>query len=272
MNIVVLTTIWSLFTATLYALSSLSLFRQAFDRQTVAPQTNILPAIIAAGSHGLLLFTSIFTNDAININLGLALSIVSWSVVVMFLMGLRKQPIATLGIIILPFATITVVLSTFFPGPDTILEHVNVIALSHTMIAIAAYALLTLAFCQAVLIIIQERHFQNKTAGPFFHTLPSMDLMESILFKIVIAGFTLLTITLISGSFFSQQIFGKPFTFTHHTVLSSLGWIAFGALLIARYIWGWRGRAAAIWSISSFILLMLAYFGSRFVFEIILNK
>jgi ABC-type uncharacterized transport system permease subunit len=271
-NIVFLTTIWSIFTAGLYALSSITIIRTALDSKSSAIKAGYLPAAIGAGSHALILSVSVFSNDQININLGLALSFVAWIVVVMYLIGLRRQPVATLGVILLPFAAFVVIVTEFLPGPAMTLDHVNPVALSHALIAIMAYGLLSLALCQAILIIIQERHFRNKTAGTFFHALPSMEQMNSILFGLIIAGFSLLTIALVSGSFFTQQVFGTPFKFTHHIVLSILGWFAFGTLLIARYVWGWRGQVAAIWTVSSFSILVLAYFGARFVVEIILNK
>ncbi|MDH4134511.1 MAG: cytochrome c biogenesis protein CcsA, partial [Gammaproteobacteria bacterium] len=91
-------------------------------------------------------------------------------------------------------------------------------------------------------------------------------------FRLIAVGFLLLTFTLISGVFFSDEIFGKPLRFTHHIVLSLIGWSVFGVLIYGRWRYGWRGRMAVGWTVAGFMLLVLGYFGSKFVFEVLLGR
>jgi ABC-type uncharacterized transport system permease subunit len=58
----------------------------------------------------------------------------------------------------------------------------------------------------------------------------------------------------------------------HKTVLSVMAWLVFGGLLLGRRVWGWRGQKAIRWTLSGFLLLILAYFGSKFVLELLLNR
>ena len=92
------------------------------------------------------------------------------------------------------------------------------------------------------------------------------------MFSMIGLGFLLLTLTLISGIFFSEAVFGKPLRFTHHILLSLIGWCVFGILLLGRWRFGWRGRTALHWTLSGFVLLALGYFGSKFVLEVILHR
>ena len=92
--------------------------------------------------------------------------------------------------------------------------------------------------------------------------------MESLLFEMISVGFVLLTLSLASGLFFLEQIFAQQLA--HKTVLSILAWLVFATLLWGRFRWGWRGRKALAWTISGFISLLLAYFGSKAVLELIL--
>jgi len=85
-------------------------------------------------------------------------------------------------------------------------------------------------------------------------------------------GFLLLTLTLVSGIFFSESIFGKPLTFNHKTVFSILAWCVFGGLLLGRQRYGWRGRVALRWILTGTTLLFLAYLGSKFVLEVLLHR
>ena len=105
--------------------------------------------------------------------------------------------------------------------------------------------------------------------GGYVRALPPMETMESLMFLMIFSGFSLLTLTLVSGVLFSEAVFGKPLQFTHHTVLSIAAWFVFGILLLGHWKLGWRGRTAIPWTLLGFVLLVLAYFGSKFVFEVL---
>ena len=96
--------------------------------------------------------------------------------------------------------------------------------------------------------------------------------MESVLFRMIGSAFLLLTVTLISGLLFSEQIFGKALVFDHKTVFAFASWMIFAALLVGRHRYGWRGRIALRWTLAGFLLLILAYIGSRFVSEVVLGR
>ena len=94
--------------------------------------------------------------------------------------------------------------------------------------------------------------------------------MESLLFEMIAAGYILLTLALISGFAFLQNMFAQHLV--HKTVLSTLAWLVFGGLLLGRFRYGWRGRTAIIWTLSGFVILILAYFGSKAVLELMLLR
>jgi len=95
--------------------------------------------------------------------------------------------------------------------------------------------------------------------------LPPLQTMEQLLFRLVGVGFVLLSLTLISGALFSQEIFGQAFTFKHHTILALMGWVVFAILLFKRMTTGIRGSQAVIWTISGFLLIKLGYFGTKII-------
>jgi ABC-type uncharacterized transport system permease subunit len=102
--------------------------------------------------------------------------------------------------------------------------------------------------------------------------LPPLLTMETMLFRIIGAGFGFLTLTLASGILFSEEVFGRALRFDHKTVFGILSWLIFGALLGGRQLYGWRGRVAMRWTLSGFLVLVLAYIGSKFVLEVILGR
>jgi ABC-type uncharacterized transport system permease subunit len=99
--------------------------------------------------------------------------------------------------------------------------------------------------------------------------LPPLQTMESLLFEMIAVGFVLLSLALLSGFSFLEDMFAQRQV--HKTVLSIIAWFVFGTLLWGRYRFGWRGQKALIWTLSGFVVLMLAYFGSKVVIELILS-
>jgi len=117
-----------------------------------------------------------------------------------------------------------------------------------------------------------EKRLHRRLPDPGRDALPPLLTLERFLFRLVTAGFVLLTLTLASGMLFSEQVFGRPMPFTHKSVFSVLGWLTFGALLWGRWRYGWRGRIALRWIIAGTVFVFLAYLGSKFVLEVLLGR
>jgi ABC-type uncharacterized transport system permease subunit len=119
---------------------------------------------------------------------------------------------------------------------------------------------------------IAERSLHNKPTLIKLPSFPPLMVMETLLFRIIIMGFILLTITLVSGMVFSEQIFNKPMQFSHKIIFSIASWFIYASLLFGRYRYGWRGIKAIRWTLAGFLLLLLAYIGSQFVLQIVLGR
>jgi ABC-type uncharacterized transport system permease subunit len=142
----------------------------------------------------------------------------------------------------------------------------------HFAIAMLAYALFIVATVHAVVILAEEKWLHRGVLPPFLKALPPLLEMEALLFRILFAAFVLLTLTLITGVFFSEQLFNKPFAVTHKIVFAFLSWLIFGGLLAGRHYRGWRGRRAVYWTLAGFASLLLAYIGAKVVLEIFLKR
>jgi len=102
--------------------------------------------------------------------------------------------------------------------------------------------------------------------------LPPLLTLERLLFRLIAAAFVLLTCTLATGFAFAETLFGQPLRFDHKTVFALLSWATFALLLAGRHFRGWRGRTALRWTLTGFVMLLLAYVGSRFVMEVLLGR
>jgi len=236
------------------------------------PGRNVVLGLGFAGLalHTWLLYDSIFSQPGLNLAFFNALALTSWTVVTLLLVSSVTKPVDNLGILLLPLAALTIYLEARYPSVDFMRPATGWDIKIHVLISMLAYSLLTLASVQAILLAIQDHHLHTRQPGGFVRALPPLQTMESLLFEMVGAGFVLLTLSLASGFVFLEDMFAQHLV--HKTVLSTLGWVVFGGLLIGRFRYGWRGRTAIIWTLSGFVILILAYFGSKAVLELILHR
>lgn len=106
----------------------------------------------------------------------------------------------------------------------------------------------------------------------FLDELPPLLVLERLLFRLIAIGWVLLTLTLVSGFVFSEEIFGRAVRFEHKTLLALVAWGVFATLLLGRWLRGWRGRLALRMTFGGFAVLLLAYAGTRFVLEVLLGR
>jgi ABC-type uncharacterized transport system permease subunit len=225
--------------------------------------------------HAFVLASRLFTASGINLSFTDALSAAAWLMALLLLTASLKKPIENMGIGVYPFAAITLGLQSLFPSQHIVIEFgaessiVKPLEI-HILISLVAYSLCALAAMHAILLAVQDSHIRNKHPGGFIRALPPLQTMENLLFQMLTAGFILLSLSLFSGILFLEDLFAQHLA--HKTVFSIIAWLVFGTLLWGRWRFGWRGRTAIRWTLSGFFFLMLAYFGSKLVLEIVLQR
>jgi len=264
----------ALFSIALYLASASLIGWRLFNREQGAVQA-LRQATLGLGFLGLILHTwllyqAIFSHAGLNLAFFNALSLASWTVVASLLISSLSKPIENLGLVILPLAAVTVLLDLIYPGVGFMREDASWILKLHVLLSMLAYSLLTLAAVQSVLLAVQDSYLRRRKPNTFIRALPPLMTMEGLLFEMIGIGFALLTLALLSGFAFLENMFAQHLV--HKTVLSVLAWMVFGGLLLGRRVWGWRGQKAIRWTLSGFLLLILAYFGSKFVLELILHR
>ncbi len=140
----------------------------------------------------------------------------------------------------------------------------------HAWCALLAYATLAVAALLAIMLWLQERALRRREFHAWLRALPPLVELETLLFRTIVVGFILLTATLLTGLLFVENLLAQHLI--HKTVLSVLSWLAFGGLLLGRWRYGWRGVTAVRWTLVAMALLILAFFGSKFVLELVLDR
>ncbi|GHH51536.1 MULTISPECIES: cytochrome C assembly family protein [Gammaproteobacteria] len=139
----------------------------------------------------------------------------------------------------------------------------------HAWLALLAYATLGISALLAIMLWLQERALRRRDFHAWLRALPPLTELETLLFRTISVGFALLTLTLVTGLLFVEDFLAQRLL--HKTVLSILSWLVFGALLVGRWRNGWRGAKAVHWTLTAMALLVLAFFGSKFVIELVLG-
>jgi ABC-type uncharacterized transport system permease subunit len=228
--------------------------------------------------HGALLGSDMFGRSELRFGFGYAVSSTLWLAVLIVWLQSFLVPVRGLLLLVLPIAAFSVMLPVLFPGAAIAGARNSPALRLHLLIAMVAYSLLTLAALQGMLMASYDRRLHSPTpatnglSGRLLQSMPPLLTMERLLFQLIAAGFVLLTGTVISGIWFSDQLFGRAFRFEHKTVFAIAAWLVFGGLLVGRTAFGWRGRVAVRWTLGGFVMLLLAYVGTRFVLEVILNR
>ena len=193
------------------------------------------------------------------------LSLTAWLVLTVHFTETRLVPISGLRRVFALVGAASVLLALMFPG-DVVIVATSLYAPLHWTLGIAAYALFGVAVVHAAMLDAAERQMRQK-AGAGLLGMPLLSL-ERLTFLFVEAGFVVLTLAILIGLFtMAHWRWGD-----HKTVLSLASWATFAALIVGRRTRGWRGRQATRWVYAGAGLMLLAYVGSRFVFEVVLQR
>lgn len=238
------------------------------------PLTITERTVLALGMslHGCALYLTMFPAEGMRFSFALAASTMLWFACALYwLEGFRLRLEAIQPVILGPAA-----LGAAIP---LLYEKTNIIAHAsslgfrlHFFAAMLAYSLFALAFLQAILLRIAERKLHKHDISPNMIALPPLLALEGLLFRMISIAFVLLTFAIVSGTLFSEELYGRVWRFDHKTVFALLSWGIFAGLIIGRIRAGWRGKVAQRWLMTGFTALVLAYVGSHFVSEVLLGK
>ena len=257
----------------LYLVSALGLYLRfqgsQFFNQKAIPYL-LLPGFVATLFHAFILYTHLMGVSGFQFGFFDAASSVALVISIMVLVISIFRRTEILAIFLLPISALTLLGQSLAPSsymlPYDAPEGLKI----HVLVSIVGYSLLGLAACLSIILSLQNRMLHNHHPGGWMKKLPPLQVMEKLLFDSLLAGFIGLTFALISGFLFLQDLFAQHLV--HKTLLSILAWLVFAGLLAGRFSFGWRGKTAIRWTLTGFISLMLAYFGSKFVLEfIVLN-
>jgi len=254
---------------TLYAIGWISLVQSTRKRL----DANMLSkGLFAAGIliHIFCAVSTIHNSDGFHFGFFQVASLLAVCMNTLVFISSLRHPLFKLFLLLIPISVLAIAgaaLVTSKPTPD---PHLTLGLVSHILLSILAYSMLTIATLQAILLNYQTTRLKTHHAKAVMGIFPPLQTMESLLFDMVWAGFVLLSLSIGTGIIFIEDLFEQ--NLSHKTLFSILSWFLYATLLFGRHVLGWRGKFAVRWVIAAFAMLMLAYFGSKFVLEFVLNR
>ena len=221
--------------------------------------------------HGLGLLWTLFAPREGGIHFGFApaLSVTAWLALTFYVLEQHWFPQLRMRWTLTGLGAAMVLLAAIFPGTPLHASASSWLPL-HLALGVASYGLFAIAVVHAWMLGRAEKNIRKAARSTL--DLPLLTL-ERLTFRFVSAGFALLSATLVAGWLFGEHLYGtSAWHWDHKTVFSLLAWLTFAVLLLGRRRFGWRGRTAIRMLYTGAGLLLLAYAGSRFVLEVILER
>ncbi len=265
-------TLFSILAAGFYLIASITV-ASGLVRQDQAISTGwryLTPAYAGLACHAIVLSQSLYAGPGLNLGFFNSISLMSWVISLFLLVVNLRKPVENLAMLFLPFAALFLLLARFTPAGPVGRTGFDLALALHILLSISAYSLLSIAALQAVLLAVQEHQLRHHGGVRILNILPPLKVMEDVLFGLIGTGFFCLSLSLVSGLMFVHDLFAQHLV--HKTVLSLLAWVIFAILLWGRWSRGWRGRKAIRWTLGGFVTLMLAYYGTKLVLELILQR
>ncbi|WP_018415895.1 cytochrome C assembly family protein [Teredinibacter turnerae] len=260
---------YSASTVVLYLAAWAFLLHSLLRRETIQAQRLLVLIALGTAVHFVAALLSIKTSQGYHFGFFKVPSLFFAVINLVVLLSSLRKPLHNLFLFLLPLSVTSILVSSI-EDASKVTHHLSLTVITHIMLSVLAYSMLTIASLQALLLAYQNYQLRHKHLRGVMGLLPPLQTMETLLFELVWAGEILLTLSIITGVMFTTSFVEQHLS--HKTVFSVLSWLIYALLLWGRHTLGWRGAAAIRWTLGGFAALMLAYFGSKLVLELILHR
>ena len=252
-----------------YTLAAILLLRHFIHHQEhQRPVSPIVFASLAGLAHLAFLINTIMLAPGQNMSITNVLSLVAWLITAAMLVSASVLPNRIMLPVVFVFSALTVLASTLIPVAHIMHIELHPGLVIHITLSLFAYGTLAIAFLYALQVSYITFRLKQKGASLLHSALPPLTLVEGMMFRLLQIGTALLVISLLSGFIFLEDMFNR--LYAHKTVLSILALILYIFILAGQKLRGWRSRQLIVMNVIGIVLLTLAYFGSRFVREVLL--
>ena len=249
-----------------FCMQSLKLFRKFnYSKYLI-----LMIAGVSSALHLVAVGHEIVTDDGIDLGFFKVASLIAWMFTILLTLSSVKKSLDNLLIALLPVSLVAVLAAALVPSSYVPRTDFDPGILAHILVSILAYSILTIGATNAAVLLFQHKRLKSHHPRKMIWGLPPLQTMERLLFEITVLGMIALTASILSGLLFVEDMFAQHLI--HKTVLTILAWVLYAILLYGHFVKGWRGQTAARWSLTAFFVLIVAFFGTKFVLQLILHR
>lgn len=260
--------LFSILAMAFYLAGSILLIRRFLSRREPSTSMMVSLSLLAAACHAAGLYPLLFSEQGLWLSFFNTASLIALFIVLLVLLCMKCL---SANLMLAPFqllAILAIAGSLLVTGRQALPINEGPGVLAHILLSIVAYGVISIAVLQSIILLLQEQQLRKRPVSAWIRSFPPLQSMENLLFSLLWGGWLLLTLSLLTGWLYLDNLFAQHLA--HKTFFSCLAWVVFALLLWGRHQLGWRGHKAIRLTLAGFFFLMLAYFGSKLVREFIL--
>ena len=234
----------------------------------INPSLQFYIGLVGSLSHLTAMALLMIQPEGIDFSLLKSASLVLATAVLFVTLSSQRFAIQTIQLGLMPIAGLFLILSVSLPSS---LEPL-ILSLGtgvHIILSILAYGTYTVAAVMALLLGYSSLRLKHHKMTSLVKHVPPIEALETMLFELIALGTVLLALSVVTGFLFLDDIFAQHLI--HKTALSIVALVIFSIISFGHWQYGWRGSRIMRWIFGAYITLTLAYIGSKFVLEWVIN-
>jgi cytochrome c-type biogenesis protein CcsB len=202
-------------------------------------------------------------------NLYESLIFFSWAIILLYLIVEKRTDNRSIGAFVAPIAFLSLAYASF---SDNIADSIQPLVpalqsnwlTAHVITCFFGYAAFALSFGISIMYFIKMNESPD-SRNTFLNFIPGLNVLDDLSYQMVMIGFLLLTLGIITGSVWAHTAWGSYWTWDPKETWSLVTWIVYAAMLHARLMRGWQGKRLAIFSVVGFLCVLFTYFGVNYL-------
>jgi cytochrome c-type biogenesis protein CcsB len=202
-------------------------------------------------------------------NLYESLIFFAWTIVVLYMVIELKTKTRTLGAFVTPLAFLALAYASFSPN---IQSHIQPLVpalksnwlIAHVITCFFGYAASGLSLALSIMYLIKLLE-SPRTKNIFLRLIPRLNLLDEVNYQMVVIGFLMLTLGIITGAVWAHSAWGSYWTWDPKETWSLITWLIYASVIHSRMVRGWKGKKISILCIIGFSCVMFTYFGVNYL-------
>ena len=202
-------------------------------------------------------------------NLYESLIFFSWTIILLYMLVEWRTKNRSIGTFVTPLAFLALAYASFSDNVNNVIQPLIPALQSnwltaHVITCFFGYAAFALSFGLSLMYLLKRSDI-SKIKSRFLNLIPRTGILEELIYQMVVIGFLMLTLGIITGSVWANSAWGSYWSWDPKETWSLITWLIYATLLHARMIRGWKGKRIAFLSIIGFACVLFTYFGVNYL-------